>query len=84
VRNSSDVPAELRKGLDSVPVGQLTAPDITKLGVELFAICSKTESKADNSPGKRQAREAAFAEKFEQQSKRYLDDLRHAALIEYK
>jgi len=84
VRNSADVPAELRKGLDSVPVGQLTSPDVTKLGVELFAICSKTESKADNSPGKRQAREAAFAEKFEQQSKRYLDDLRHAALIEYK
>jgi hypothetical protein len=50
----------------------------------MFAICSKTESKADNSPSKRQAREAAFAEKFAQQSKRYMDELRHAALIEYK
>ncbi len=84
VRNSADVPAELRKGLDSVPVGQLTAPDVTKLGVEVFAICSKTQSRADNSPAKRQAREAAFAGKFDQQSKKYLDELRRGALIEYK
>jgi peptidyl-prolyl cis-trans isomerase SurA len=84
IRSSADVPPDLRKGLDSVPVGQLTAPEITKLGVEMFAICAKDASKADNSPGKRKARETLFAEKFEQQSKRYLQDLRRAALIEYK
>jgi peptidyl-prolyl cis-trans isomerase SurA len=84
VRSSADVPAELRKGLDSVPVGQLTAPEATKLGVEMFAVCAKDNAKADNSPGKRQARESLFAEKFEQQSKRYLQELRRAALIEYK
>jgi peptidyl-prolyl cis-trans isomerase SurA len=84
VRSSADVPADLRKGLDSVPVGQLTAPEITKLGVEMFAVCAKDAAKADNSPGKRQARESLFAQKFEAVSKRYLQDLRRAALIEYK
>ena len=82
VRSSADVPPNLRKGLDSVPVGQLTAPETTKLGVELFAVCAKDPSKADNSPGKKQARETLFAEKFEQQSKRYLQELRRQALIE--
>jgi peptidyl-prolyl cis-trans isomerase SurA len=82
IRSSADVPPELRKGLDSVPVGQLTTPDITKLGIEMFAVCAKDASKADNSPGKRQARESLFNEKFEQQSKKYLQDLRRAALIE--
>jgi len=83
VRTSADVPPELRKVLDSVPVGQLTPPDITKLGVEMFAVCSKTEAKADNSPGKRQARETVFNTKFQQLSKRYLDELRRAAFIDY-
>jgi peptidyl-prolyl cis-trans isomerase SurA len=84
VRSSADVPPALRQGLDSVPVGQLTAPEITKLGIEMFAVCAKDASKADNSPGKKQARETLFAEKFDQVSKRYLQDLRRSALIEYK
>jgi peptidyl-prolyl cis-trans isomerase SurA len=83
VKSSADIPPELRKGLDSVPVGQLTAPEITKLGVEMFAVCAKDPAKADNSPDKRAAREALFNQKFEQQSKRYLQQLRHDALIEY-
>ena len=45
---------------------------------------AKDPAKADNSPGKRQAREALYNEKFDQQSKRYLQDLRRSALIEYK
>jgi len=84
IRSSADIPPDLRKGLDSVPVGQLTAPEITKLGVEMFAVCGKDPSKADNSAGKKQARETLFAEKFDQQSKRYLQELRRSALIEYK
>jgi peptidyl-prolyl cis-trans isomerase SurA len=84
IRSSSDIAAEQRKTLDGVPVGQLTAPEITKLGVEMFAICAKDASKADNTPGKKQAREALFNQKFEQQSKKYLQDLRRQALIEYK
>jgi peptidyl-prolyl cis-trans isomerase SurA len=81
MRNSGDLPAPLRKILDSVPVGQLTPPEYTKHGVELFAICSRAQSKAD-SPRKRQARETAYSKRFEQESNRYLQRLRRAALIE--
>jgi peptidyl-prolyl cis-trans isomerase SurA len=84
IRSSSDIPPDQRKTLDGVPVGQLTAPEITKLGVEMFAVCGKDTSKADNTPGKKQAREALFNQKFEQQSKKYLQELRRQALIEYK
>jgi peptidyl-prolyl cis-trans isomerase SurA len=84
IRSSSDIPPEQRKTLDSVPVGQLTAPDVTKLGVEMFASCAKDTSKADNTPGKKQAKEALFNQKFELQSKKYLQELRRQALIEYK
>jgi len=80
-RTSSDLPQELRKVLETIPVGQLTAPEATRLGVEMYALCAKSESKADT-PGKRQAREAVYAERFEQQSKLYLQQLRSQALIE--
>jgi peptidyl-prolyl cis-trans isomerase SurA len=83
VRSSSDLSPELRKLLDGVPIGQLTPPEVTRLGVEMFALCAKQESKSDT-PGKRQARESVYAEKFQQTSKRYLDQLRRAAMIERK
>jgi peptidyl-prolyl cis-trans isomerase SurA len=83
IRSSADLPAELRKVLDAVPVGQLTAPEITKHGVEMWAICGKQASKAAEA-GKRQAREKLFSEKFEQQSKTYLQRIRREALIERK
>ncbi len=81
IRNSGDLPPPLRKLLDAVPVGQLTAPEVTRHGVEMYAICSKQESKAD-APAKRQAREALASQRFEQQSKAYLKRLRREALIE--
>jgi peptidyl-prolyl cis-trans isomerase SurA len=83
IRSSADLPAELRKVLDAVPIGQMTAPEVTRLGVELFAICAKQQSKAD-SPVKRQARETIFSQRFDRQSRQYLAKLRREALIEYK
>ncbi len=84
VRSSADIPPELRKVLDGVEVGRLTAPEVTKLGIEMFAMCAKKESSADNSPGKRKARESLMAQRFEQRSKQYLKDIRKSSMIEYK
>jgi len=84
IRNSGDLNnPELQKVLDSVPVGQLTAPEVTRHGVEMWAICGKQDSKAD-APIKKQTRDALAAERFEQQSKTYLQRLRREALIERK
>jgi peptidyl-prolyl cis-trans isomerase SurA len=83
IKNSGDVPTEFQKILEAVPVGQLTAPEVTRHGVEMWAICGKQESKAD-APIKKQTREALATERFEQQSKAYLQRLRREALIERK
>jgi peptidyl-prolyl cis-trans isomerase SurA len=84
VRSSADLPAELRKLLEGIEVGRLTPPEVTKYGVEMYAICSKKESSSDNTPGKRQARESIMAQRYEQKSKQYLQELRRSAMIEYK
>jgi peptidyl-prolyl cis-trans isomerase SurA len=81
VRSSADLPEALRKMLDSIPVGELTAPEVTRHGIEMFAICAKTETKT-NTPERNKARQTLMEERFKQESQRYLKQLRRAALIE--
>jgi peptidyl-prolyl cis-trans isomerase SurA len=83
IRSSADIPAELRKVLDGIEVGRLTAPK-SQVQIEMFAICAKKESAADNTPGRRQARESVMAQRYEQRSKQYLQELRRGAMLEYK
>jgi peptidyl-prolyl cis-trans isomerase SurA len=84
IRSSADIPPELRKVLEGIEVGRLTAPEVTRFGIEMFAICAKKESAADNTPGRRQARESVMAQRYEQRSKQYLQELRRGAMLEYK
>jgi peptidyl-prolyl cis-trans isomerase SurA len=84
VRSSADIPGALRKILEDVEVGRLTPPEVTKLGVETFAICAKKQSSADNTLRKKKARESIQAERFEQRSKQYLKEIRRGAMLEYK
>jgi peptidyl-prolyl cis-trans isomerase SurA len=84
IRSSADLPVELRKVLEGIEVGRLTAPEVTKVGVEMFAICAKKESSAENTPGTRQKREKIMSERYEQKSKQYLQEVRKGAMIEYR
>ena len=80
---SADLPQALRAILDGTGVGHLTPPETTAEGIQMFALCSKKETKADT-PEKREIRDQMFQQKFGAKAKRYLDDLRRAAMIEYK
>jgi peptidyl-prolyl cis-trans isomerase SurA len=83
IKNSADLPAPLRSVLDSMQVGRLTNPDQTPQGIEVFALCAKSETKAD-SPGKREVREEIFAKRFQAQATQYLKQIRGGAMIEYR
>jgi peptidyl-prolyl cis-trans isomerase SurA len=82
-RNSSDLPQQLRDTLNAVEVGRLTSPEVTAQGVQMFAVCGKKES-SNESPAQREAREQIFNKRFEAESKKYLDEIRKQAMIEYK
>jgi peptidyl-prolyl cis-trans isomerase SurA len=82
-RNSSDLPQQLRDTLNAVEVGRLTSPEVTAQGVQMFAVCSKKESTTE-SPAQREAREQIFNKRYEAESKKYLDEIRKQAMIEYK
>jgi peptidyl-prolyl cis-trans isomerase SurA len=83
VKTSADLPAPLRDVLDKTPIGHLTAPEVTKQGVEMVALCGRKPTTVDT-PKKREIREKMFAEKFEKKSKAYLEEVRKAAMIEYR
>jgi peptidyl-prolyl cis-trans isomerase SurA len=83
VRNSAELPGPVRKTLAETEVGRLTPPEITKNGVEVFAVCAKKQTTAIT-PQKQQAREKVFAKRFEEKSESYLKDIRQRAMIEYR
>jgi peptidyl-prolyl cis-trans isomerase SurA len=82
-RSSGDLPQQLRDLLGTIQIGHLTTPEATEQGLQMFALCNKKESKTD-SPLKTQVRQELFAKRFEAESKKFLDEIRKQAMIEYK
>jgi len=80
-RTSADLPGPLRELLDKTPIGHLTAPEITKQGVEMVALCGRKPTTVDT-PKKREIRQKMYSEKYEAKSKAYLQEIRKAAMIE--
>lgn len=83
-KSSTDLAPELRAILDKTEIGKLSAPEVTGQGVEVYALCGKKQSSADNTPGKKEVRDEMYSEKFKTVSARYLKELRSQAMIEYK
>ena len=82
-KSSADLPPALRSILDNIEVGHLTPPEQTPEGIQMFAVCSKKESKTE-APGLKEVRDKMFEKKFGAKANRYLADLRRQAMIEYK
>jgi peptidyl-prolyl cis-trans isomerase SurA len=82
-RSSADLSPQLREVLGSLEVGRMTAPEVTAQGLQMFALCQKKESNAE-APGKREVREEIFNKRFEAEAKKFLDEIRKSAMIEYK
>ncbi|MFL5070240.1 MAG: SurA N-terminal domain-containing protein [Xanthobacteraceae bacterium] len=83
IRTSGDLTAQLREILDNTAEGKLTAPETTQQGIELYALCRKRQITSEL-PGKREVREKILQERFADQGKRYLKELRAGAMIEYR
>jgi peptidyl-prolyl cis-trans isomerase SurA len=82
-KTSADIPEVLRKVLDDTPIGHLTPPEVTKQGIEMVALCVRKPTTIDT-PKKREIRDKMYAQKYEATSKSYLQEIRKAAMIEYR
>ncbi|MBR0776130.1 SurA N-terminal domain-containing protein [Bradyrhizobium diazoefficiens] len=82
-KTTAELPEALRKVLDELPIGHLTAPEVTKAGIEMVVLCSRKPTLIDT-PKKREIKEKMFSEKYEKTQKAYLAEIRKAAMIEYR
>jgi peptidyl-prolyl cis-trans isomerase SurA len=83
VKTSADIPPNLRKVLDDTPIGHLTPPEVTKDGIQMVALCGRKATTIDT-PKKREIRERMYTQKYEMTSKNYLQEVRRAAMLEYR
>jgi peptidyl-prolyl cis-trans isomerase SurA len=82
-RDESQISDELLKALAPLSVGGITEPQRVKEGIQLVAVCAKKEV-----PGRTKATEEARteinSERARMLARRYLQDLRSDAVIEYR
>ena len=82
-KSSTDLPDNLRDILNNTPIGKLTKPEENAQGVAVFALCERQQNTADTLE-KRKAKAELFNARYDAVSKRYLNDVRRSAIIEYK
>jgi len=82
-KTSADMPASLREVLDKTPIGHLTEPEVTKQGIEMVALCGRKPTTVDT-PKKKEIRDKMYVDKYDAKSKAYLQEVRKAAMIEYR
>lgn len=82
-KTSADLAPALRDILDKTQVGHLTNPEVTPQGVEVFALCTKRETKL-GSVANREVQNKLYSDQFAAHSKSLLATTRKQAMIEYK
>jgi peptidyl-prolyl cis-trans isomerase SurA len=82
-KSSADLPEATRDLLAKLEVGRLSTPDVTAQGLQMFALCAKKQSTAE-SPLKRELRDKIYASRYEAEAKKFLEEIRKTAMIEYK
>jgi len=82
-RTADELPENFREELAKLEVGKLSKPSRTGLGVEMLVICSKRDVSGDFTMRSKVEQDLRNQE-GEVYSRRYMNDLRRIAVIEYK
>ncbi|MGD9867174.1 MAG: SurA N-terminal domain-containing protein [Hyphomicrobiales bacterium] len=82
-RMVDQVPQPTRAYLLAAQPGQVTPPSITGSSIELYALCDRKTIVSDEEQ-RQEVRRKLLVEEFGRLSKRYLDDARSAAYVEYR
>lgn len=83
VKDSADLAPALRAMLDKMEIGKLTTPEVTAQGIQMFALCDRRKNTTDT-PAKRAVREQLYAKRYEAESRKFMNEIRRQAMIEYK
>jgi peptidyl-prolyl cis-trans isomerase SurA len=81
-RSSADLTPQLREMLGGLELGRLTSIETTPQGLQMFALCDKKQT--SDSAAKREVKNEIFSKRFEARGKKFLDEVRASAMIEYR
>ena len=84
VKSSADLAPALRDILEKTEIGKLTPPEVTTQGIEVYAVCRREKSSAENTPDKRKVRDELVNQQFAAKGKAYMKELRSQAMIEHR
>ena len=73
----------IRGAIEKLPVGKASTPIRTKEGVAIFMVCSRKEAES-NLPSRKQIADRMRAERIDVLARRYLRDLRAAAIVDLR
>lgn len=79
----ADLSGSVRAAVESLPVGKPSRPVRTRAGVAVFMVCGKTAPEA-NLPSRDHIAERIRRERLEILSRRYMRDLRSAAIVDLR
>lgn len=82
-RTADELPEAFRTELANMPVGKLSKPSRSALGIEMLIICNKRDVTGDFSI-RSKVEEELRNQEGEVFARRYINDLRRIAVIEYK
>ena len=82
-RTEDEMPEAFRGLLGQTPVGHLSKPNRTATGIEMVAVCGKRELKGDFQV-RSKVEEELRAQEGEVFARRYINDLRRIAVIDYR
>jgi peptidyl-prolyl cis-trans isomerase SurA len=82
-REEGELSQSLRDALETLDVGGITGPERTAEGIQLVAVCAKTEIRGQTQASE-EVRDELVTEQGELMARRYLRDLRADAVIDYR
>ncbi len=78
-----DLPPALKSAARNLPVGAISAPVRTEQGIHLLMACNRIDPPS-TLPAREQVRQALMEGRMNQESRRYLRDLRRSAFIDIR
>jgi peptidyl-prolyl cis-trans isomerase SurA len=76
----SELPEDLRRVIEPLPVGQTSAPVQVAAGISLLLVCSRQEDGIDRD----KIRDSLIGQRLDMLARRYLRDLRRAATVDIR
>jgi peptidyl-prolyl cis-trans isomerase SurA len=81
---ASQIAPEMRKVIESMPIGQVSQPIVQKNGVGVIMICDKSTGKSPTGVTREEVADTLLRQRLDTMSRRYMRDLRRTAYVDVR